>query len=418
DSLRQSIGDNLSRMDFYRIVLQVVELTNEGHTEARLPPRTKLRLGWSKTFFPLALSHYDGKWIITQNFGAERPTLQKGQELLRLNGQSVDSLARSFFPYLASDGFNQTSKYEWVGSLNFALFYRLVYGPVDQFRLTVRAMDGPQTFTVELDPVRFTAYKKKNAKFPPRYFEYTRFTRRILNDSIAYLSVPSFGGRAQTFADYYRMAFSEIDSLGIQHLIIDIQDNGGGTEGNENLLFSYLTDQAIRKYRRVTMRQAPYLDNKDDNSFQLDRWEWRDSLAYRGEFTTSSAYLSDIGHQAPDPALRYRGKVYVLISGTTFSGGAEFASLLRMSGRGIFIGEETGGTYEGNVSGYSETIKLPHSKIRVDIPTVHFQVDVQPQRPGRGVFPDHYVPQTAADYREGTNAKLEYTLELIQGRRR
>ena len=261
DSLRQSIGDNLSRMDFYRIVLQVVELTNEGHTEARLPPRTKLRLGWSKTFFPLALSHHDGKWIITQNFGAERPTLQKGQELLRLNGQSVDSLARSFFPYLASDGFNQTSKYEWVGSLNFALFYRLVYGPVDQFRLTVRAMDGPQTFTVELDPVRFTAYKKKNAKFPPRYFEYTRFTRRILNDSIAYLSVPSFGGRAQTFADYSRMAFSEIDSLGIQHLIIDIQDNGGGTEGNENLLFSYLTDQAIRKYRRVTMRQAPFLDN-------------------------------------------------------------------------------------------------------------------------------------------------------------
>ena len=89
-----------------------------------------------------------------------------------------------------------------------------------------------------------------------------------------------------------------------------------------------------------------------------------------------------------------------------------------MSGRGIFIGEETGGTYAGNVSGYSETIKLPHSKIRVDIPTVHFQVDVQPQRPGRGVFPAHYVPQTAADYREGTNAKLEYTLELIQGRRR
>ncbi|MEM1219315.1 MAG: hypothetical protein AAGH79_10400, partial [Bacteroidota bacterium] len=97
-----------------------------------------------------------------------------------------------------------------------------------------------------------------------------------------------------------------------------------------------------------------------------------------------------------------------------FSGGAEFSSMLQMTNRAIFIGEETGGTYEGNVSGYSETTILPNTKIRVDIPTVHFQMDVEPILPGRGVLPDYEVRQTWADYMETRNAKLDFALSLIR----
>ncbi len=47
------------------------------------------------------------------------------------------------------------------------------------------------------------------------------------------------------------------------------------------------------------------------------------------------------------------------------------------------IGEETGGTYEGNVSGYSEYVTLPNSKIEIKIPTVHFKMKTI----GREVIP-------------------------------
>ncbi|MEO0340242.1 MAG: S41 family peptidase, partial [Bacteroidota bacterium] len=115
----------------------------------------------------------------------------------------------------------------------------------------------------------------------------------------------------------------------------------------------------------------------------------------------------------PNPAHIYQQKVYVLTSGFTFSGGAEFASMIKMTNRGVFIGEETGGAYEGNVSSFNETIKLPNSKIKIAIPIVHFQIDVEPTLRGRGILPDYPVSQTQNDYMNQRNAKLEYALELI-----
>jgi hypothetical protein len=47
----------------------------------------------------------------------------------------------------------------------------------------------------------------------------------------------------------------------------------------------------------------------------------------------------------------------VLINGLTASGGAEFASLLDANGKGIFIGEDTGGDYNG-VNGLERTFLL------------------------------------------------------------
>ena len=84
-----------------------------------------------------------------------------------------------------------------------------------------------------------------------------------------------------------------------------------------------------------------------------------------------------------------------------------------MTNRGIFIGEETGGTYEGNVSGYSEYVKLPNSKIKVKIPTVHFQINVEPKIKGRGVIPNYEVPQTWKDYLNGRNTKKDFTIKKI-----
>jgi len=102
-----------------------------------------------------------------------------------------------------------------------------------------------------------------------------------------------------------------------------------------------------------------------------------------------------------------------LTSGRTFSGGAEFASLIKMTDRGIFIGDETGGTYEGNVSGYSEYVELTNSKIKVKIPIVHFQMDVSPEINGRGIIPDYQVPQSWRDYLNGKNTKRNFVIAMI-----
>jgi hypothetical protein len=58
--------------------------------------------------------------------------------------------------------------------------------------------------------------------------------------------------------------------------------------------------------------------------------------------------------------------------------------------RATFVGEETGGGYEGNASGTFAILTLPHTGIRVVIPLVRSELAVVPPKErGRGILPDY-----------------------------
>lgn len=413
DSIRNTLQTPMTKLEFYRKLSYVIGLTNEGHTAINLPKRTMRKWGLSKSFLPLTVRLCDNQVIISQNYGEPMNEIKKGSKIIAVNHRKVSEILDEVYPYIVTDGFNETSKQEWVGGVNFSLLYRLVFGEAEQFELQIQDYGNDSVRALTIPAIRITGFNTKNAKLASQSFDYYRFGFEQINDSIAYLSIPSFGKDDLDYEEFYRSNFRKIDSLNIQHLIIDIQANGGGTEGNENLLFSYLSGQVIQKYKHVSMLAKPYQKNKKDPDYIEDEWKLEDSVAQRGTYTLYSDYYSDLGYEKPPQELVYPGKVYVLISGRTFSGGAEFASLVKMTDRGLFIGEETGGTYEGNVSGYSESIKLPNSKIEVEIPTVHFQMNVSPEQKGRGVIPDYEVPQTWEDFISGRNTKKDFTIKMI-----
>lgn len=411
DSVQKTLNEPRTKLEFYQSLRYVIGLTNEGHTSLELPSCSMMKLGLSKTFLPLAVKLIDGDLIVTQNYGKNYKNLKKGLKIVSVNDRKIDEILDKIYPLIPTDGFNVTSKQEWIGGLSFSLLYRLVYGKKKKFELQVQEFGSDKIQTLNISAIRFTKFKNKNAKFESREFDFNIFKFEQINDSIAYLSIPSFGDDID-YEKFYQTNFNKIDSLSITHLIIDIQANGGGTEGNENLLFSYLTKKVVQKYEQVTMLKKPYQINKNNEGYIKDKWTF-DSIAKRGNYTLYSDYYSDLGYKKPNDELIYKGKLYVLISGKTFSGGAEFASLIKMMGRGVFIGEETGGIYEGNVSGYSEYIRLPHSKIEVKIPTVNFQINVSPKTKGRGIIPDQNIPQTWEDYLNEKNTKKDFIIQSI-----
>ena len=417
DSIRNTLTQPLTKLEFYKTLTYTLTLTNEGHTAIYLPKKEMLKIGISKSIFPLIAKIYDHELIITQNYGKEIDGLKKGAKLLSINGNKVSDIVDAFLPLIITDGFNQTSKYEWMGGLNFSLLYRLVYGKSNKFTIEVQDFGSDEIQTFSIPAIRYTRFKSKNAVFEAKEFDFNNFEFEQINDSVAYLSVPSFGDDDLNYENWYEESFKKIDSLKINHLIIDVQANGGGTEGNENLLFSYLTEDNIQKYKKVTMLPKPYLKNRHKEGYIEDKWALntsKDSIAERGNYTLFSQYYSDLGYKKPNPDYIYKANVYVLTNGVTFSGGAEFSSLVKMTDRAIFIGEETGGAYEGNVSGYSEWVTLPNSKIEIKIPTVHFQINVSPELKGRGVIPDYEVAQTWEDYINTINSKKRFTLRLIK----
>jgi len=413
DSIRNTLKTPQTKLKFYEKLRYVIGLTNEGHTSIELPKWTMIKLGLSKSFFPLTVKLCDENLIITQNYGKDINGLKKGSKIISVNSKKVSEIFDTLYPLIPTDGFNETSKHQWIGGLNFSLLYRLVYGKEKKFKLQIQEFGNDKIQTLTVPAIRFTRFKTKNAKFKSKNFDYNKFKFEQINDSIAYLSIPSFGNDDLDYEEFYQKNFKKIDYLNIKHLIIDVQANGGGTEGNENLLFSYLSNKVVRKYKQVTMLPKPYQKNKSNQSYIEDKWTFQNTIAKRGNFTLYSDYYSDLEYKTPQKELIYNGKLYVLISGRTFSGGAEFASLVKMTDRGIFIGEETGGAYEGNVSGYSEYIKLPNSKIEVQIPTVHFQINVSPEIKGRGIIPDYRVPQTWKDYLNGKNTKKDFAIKTI-----
>lgn len=413
DSIETTLNTPITRLEFFEKLWHVLALTNEGHTSMELPKKAMVKIGLSQSFLPFTVRVMDENLILTQHYGKKKEGLKNGLRITSINGKPTQEILSELYPLIPTDGFNETSTREWIGGTNFSLLYRLHFGKTRLFDLVLEEYGQAQPIRLQIPAVRFNRFKRKNAQLQSIPMDFNRFKFEQINDSIAYLSIPSFGEDNLDYETFYRNSFRKMDSLQIQHLILDIQANGGGTEGNENLLFSYFSEEVIQKYKQVNMLEKPYLINQDDHYYREDKWAFSDSMATRGDFTLWSNYYSDLGYQHPDPEDIFQGKLYVLTSGKTFSGGAEFASMIRMTGRGIFIGEEVGGAYEGNVSGYSEYVRLPHSKIEVEIPTVHFQINVNPNQKGRGVIPDYRVPQTWEDYLKGENSKKKFAIQKI-----
>ncbi|MDW3652514.1 MAG: S41 family peptidase [Bacteroidia bacterium] len=411
DSLRAELSP-MSRPDFFKHINALLYLTHEGHTEARLPGKTLLQMGTKPVFFPLSIRIFNKKAYLSQYYDKEQIAPIKGAELLSINGRKIEEIMEEVLPYIPTDGFNWTSAYEWL-SWQFPLYYRLVFGPEEEFEIRFKARKSEKIQSINLAPIKATQLKSKNAYWDIPVLRHKAFDFEIIEDSIAYLAVNGFSREAEAYAKRLKAHFQTIKEQKIKHLIIDIQYNGGGTEGHENLLMSYLSPQAFQKYAFVSTYPEFFEKHIGKKVRAFDQWKMEKNRALRGDFSLQSDYYSDQGFTKPEKDLIYEGKVYALIGGVTFSGGAEFASMLKMTERAIFIGEETGGAYEGNVSGYSTEIKLPHSRIKISIPAVHFRLNVEPEEKSRGVMPDYEVQQTIKDYLDRKNSKKEYVLSKL-----
>jgi C-terminal processing protease CtpA/Prc len=128
------------------------------------------------------------------------------------------------------------------------------------------------------------------------------------------------------------------------------------------------------------------------------------------------SYLPLLNEQIPAKN-HYKGKLYVLINGASGSMASVVSSFLKAQKRAIFIGEESGGTMEGNTSLAYARLLLPNTKIRVEIPLTKTVHDVDYVK-GRGVFPDYHVVPKIEDIIRGIDTELNFTLDLISQKRR
>ena len=426
DAAFQEVRNQLTRdmnvMEFYRLMAPLVGLSREDHADISLSSETIEMVGKEAAYFPYTVV-FLGKRLFLVRDGSDEGLGLTGQEVKSINGFTPVELVEKIGNLFASDGYIKAVKYSDLEGFSFARYHYYYYGKAGQFEIQLKG--DPKVYVVKalkrdvISQNLSARSKKRNAEVSKESLEFN-----LIGDSIAYLGIHSFGNgdiRENKINDNYQKflgdAFATIASRGIKTLIIDVGENGGGTEGNENLLYSYLAPN-YRKYLKVRAKaQKVVLDNGTDQPVKLKTFGFLEKTFFNRKMPDGSYERKhNAGHGLmafkKTPANRFDGKLYVIISPVTYSGGSEFSNMVYTNKRGVFVGQETGGGFYGNTSGYGRDLTLPHSKITVELPALQFMMNVEGLPFGRGVIPHHKVIPTFDQYVKGENAALEFILQL------
>lgn len=171
--------------------------------------------------------------------------------------------------------------------------------------------------------------------------------------------------------EFYRQAFHQLAQRSVENLILDVRRNHGGDARIMNNLLSYLADSSYvflrkavsRTPRPFASRFARYFDPGITGSFQVTYQPARRVGAwYEFDFRGDMNRLMEYQPTAPE---RFRGRLYVLMGGGTFSNAANFIAALKMARPKVtLIGRETGGA-ESGCGGNTNKLTLPNSGVVV-----------------------------------------------------
>ena len=252
-----------------------------------------------------------------------------------------------------------------------------------------------------------------NTNLNPCYLDYYNKT------ATGILTINSFNEEnSEKFHQLIDSLFTRIRTSNLKNLIIDLRRNEGGAEGYEDYVFSYLTSQPYRKYKYVEASGFSYSFLQNTNYASPERQlELEKELREEHYLESDGRIYRKKGILTPEtPKVNsFKGNIYVITSGLTYSGGAEFVSLIKGHRKATFIGREVGGGYYGNTSGFSIKLTLPNSKISVRIPLLKFVVDVKGNIPfGHGVIPDYPLDPTIDEYLKGYDTELEFAKKMTK----
>lgn len=425
---KNKISTDLNILEFHKIIAPLVALSREDHTDVFLPQNIKDETNKNENirFLPLKVV-FLGEKLFCINNASNNPAKIETLEIERINGETPKEIVSKIGNLFASDGYIKSVKFsDLSGGFNFSKNYYYYYGLVENYE--VKFKEITETITLKSLPIsKININLKKNSN--QSQFEKTNepLQFKIINAKTAYLDIQTFSNdiikkesKYKTLKKFLENCFSEIKEKGIENLIIDVSKNGGGTEGNEGLLYSYFGEN-YQKYLKVRAKtQIAVLDNGIDEPIKLKTFGILERIFSNkkmpdGSLERKTSFGLGLMAYKKNPKNKFKGKIYVIISPVTYSGGSEFSNMMYSRGLATFIGQETGGGYFGNTSGYGQNLTLPTSKITIDIPALQFVMNVEPKLPfGSGVKPNYEVIPTINQHINNENVCLEYALKLIE----
>lgn len=404
-AMQQKLNKGMTELEFYRLATPLLAAIGDGHMKWHRKDKVDDHYAFfEEGYFPLQLYFRKNKAYVSSSYLSEE-TITPGTEIVSINGQSIDKIIKVLFNNIFSDGKVVSSKYEELNQF-FAGYFATYIGTSDKFTVAYIGTNGKRV-TAKLPSIN-------KSKIPGEVPSDETFKVTYPEKGVALLRIPVFEDEDKTpsYADFLANTFKEIKQKKISSLIIDLRDNEGGTDAFGFQLYSYLTTKPFRYYDHFTVvTNKPY-------SFaeyaQLPQGinSLKATLVKAGnEFH----FVHKAGLDMLEPkADAFTGKVYILQNGRSFSVTSEFCSITKDNNRAVFIGDENGGTFQGNNSGAFALVQLPNTKIGLDIPLLGYYMHLQHPHPSAGGIPaDYSVIPAIQDVLHKKDFVLDKALQLI-----
>lgn len=439
DSLKSTIHKPLTSTQFYFKLQPVIAKIREGHLSLRIPAKRFSKkeikaLKNKKGLFGRFEYHVEDNHLYFIENKDSIQNIKPGTELLSINDVPVSDYLKKYRELISSDGYN-TTFYPYYLKDVFFNFFVAEKGIMDSAKIETLYNDERQILTLKRetkdkkDLEKDKAEKKRTPEkklndYVASTSSYNRNFKFLDKDStIAYMKIKSF---SRTFADkFYKESFAKIKNAESSYLIIDIRENYGGSLYEINQLYSYLAPEpfVLIKPSQLVSRVTPLKTNYFRKSNPLE-YTYK-SLAYPGYFLYQAlnvykgkdgiAYYKMKENKSTKPKDNaFKGKVYVLINGGSFSASSIISSKLKFDKRVTLVGEETGGANDGTVAGFYSYQKLPNSKIDLPIGLLLVQPNITFGNTQKGVVPNIEITQNMQDIIDKKDVQLDWVKDDIQ----
>lgn len=467
DSIRNAVNRPMTSNEFYFVISPVIAAVRQGHMSMspvmkRIDKKTA-RLYKKRGEGPLSqfvFEWQDEKLHVLKSKN-KKNKISEGAEVVSINGITPQSLYGKYRNSFTSDGFNTTFLRKFF-SKRAQLYVTNEVGINDSLTYVFRQNDSLITRVVSRNKLKSKGIAKvtdsltmaKEAKtkdsliaiarnesdrsknkaerkrrkiygYDPANKEYIKsFTICPADSTVAVLKIKNFSqGR---YWRIYEKFFDSIKNNNIKTLVIDLRDNPGGRVNEVVELYSYLTDRPFTLLQPATVTSKTSLWKSGVfQSAPLVAYPFI-GLAYPFYMgvtyfrTTKNAdgdyqYKLTGARERKNNPNHFTGKLYVLINGGSFSASCILSSSLKANPDVTFVGEETGGAFNGTVAGIMPLVQLPNSKIPLriglmDIRTINQTKDFE----GRGIFPDKEIIPTISDKISKKDPEMDWILQDVK----
>lgn len=421
DSLYNRLTAPMDYQEFYHHVSPFVAALKDGHTNLN---HQKHYFSKHTRYIPFFIRLVESHYFISHNVSADT-SLRRGTELLTINNRTISDLHHELMnaDHSGSDGDNLTGRQQW-SLVQFADYYAAWYGSTDSISITYR-YTGDTTIRrthlpcPTLREFRSTMRERYGAEID-RLAKQSNLSVRVVDTltRTAVLRVSSFMGLKKkdpfqwAFNRRLKRAFKQLRDDNVQNLVVDMQGNGGGIVLNSARLLRYWMPKRFRMMEQETMKRAA-------RSELITRWNPVSALNFSLQYKTDHAggFSSRSGHRRYRPYYKdaFKGNLYFLMNGASFSAATTVLAKTLDAGIGTFIGEASGSAYWGDFAGHFKTITLPNSRLQVRIPLKKMTHAVAADRAnGFTVEPDFTITRSYDDLMTNRDYVLDYTLQLIR----